>query len=96
MTQRTVRLRSSDGEIFEVEESVAMQSATVKGLHEELAGGDDPIPLEQVHSRTLAKVVEWSKKHAGGGYATVRVNRNGSQCGTRGMQTQARMESGGR
>ncbi|CAN6291945.1 unnamed protein product [Urochloa humidicola] len=56
-------LRSSDNLEFELKESVAMQSVTLQKLIE---GGcaDKSIPLPNVNSRILAKVIEYCNKHA--------------------------------
>ncbi|EFJ18284.1 hypothetical protein SELMODRAFT_271223 [Selaginella moellendorffii] len=57
-----VKLRSSDGEMFEVDEAVALESQTVKNMIED-TGSDAPIPLPNVPSKILAKVIEYSKYH---------------------------------
>ncbi|XP_074557246.1 SKP1-like protein 1B [Curcuma longa] len=59
---RMITLRSSDGEVFEVEEAVAMESQTIKHMIEDDCA-DNGIPLPNVSSRILAKVVEYCKKH---------------------------------
>ncbi|XP_026439317.1 transcription factor GTE8-like [Papaver somniferum] len=55
-----VTLRSSDGWSFEVEEVVALQSQTIKRLIEDNCVD---IPLPNVTSNILAKVLEYCKKH---------------------------------
>ncbi|XP_060185805.1 SKP1-like protein 11 [Lycium barbarum] len=54
-------LKSSDGEYFELEESIAVQCGTIKNLVE-----DDfsHIPLPNVDAKTLRKIIEYMKKHA--------------------------------
>ncbi|WOL05285.1 SKP1-like protein 1B isoform X2 [Canna indica] len=59
---RMISLRSSDGEVFEVEEAVAMESQTIKHMIEDDCA-DSGIPLPNVSSKILAKVVEYCKKH---------------------------------
>ncbi|KAI3891631.1 hypothetical protein MKX03_008563, partial [Papaver bracteatum] len=54
-----VTLRSSDGVTFDVEEAVALQSQTIKHMIE------DGIPLPNVTSNILTKVLEYCKKHVG-------------------------------
>ncbi|KAI3919488.1 hypothetical protein MKW98_030199, partial [Papaver atlanticum] len=50
---KTVTLKSSDGDTFEVEGAVVLQSQTSNNV----------IPLPKVTSKILAKVVEYCKKH---------------------------------
>eukprot|EP01018_Ginkgo_biloba_P019088 Gb_36146 [translate_table: standard] len=57
-----VKLKSSDMETFEVEEEVALESQTIKNMIED-TGTEAPIPLPNVSSRILAKVVEYCKYH---------------------------------
>ncbi|XP_028774490.1 SKP1-like protein 1A isoform X2 [Neltuma alba] len=57
-----ITLKSSDGKPFEVDEAVALQSQTIKHMIEvDCADGD--IPLPNVTSKILAKVIEYCKKH---------------------------------
>ena len=57
-----VHLRSSDEQMFEVDEEVAYESLTVKNMIED-TGTEAPIPLPNVSSKILAKVIEYSKFH---------------------------------
>ncbi|XP_030546649.1 SKP1-like protein 1B isoform X1 [Rhodamnia argentea] len=59
---RKIILKSSDGESFEVEEPVALESQTIKHWIEE-KGANDAIPLLKVTSKVLSKVIEYCKKH---------------------------------
>ncbi|XAR59846.1 hypothetical protein NMG60_11015834 [Bertholletia excelsa] len=61
-TSKTIVLKSSDGETFEVEESVAVESQTIKHMIEDNCA-DNSIPLPNVTSKILAKVIEYCKKH---------------------------------
>nr|GLL45767.1 SKP1-like protein 1B [Ipomoea trifida] len=67
--EKMVRLRANDGEEFEVAESVAALSQTVKFVMEDAGGlGEDfVIPLLKVDGKTLAKILEYCKVHAAGG-----------------------------
>ena len=58
-TTSTVKLRSSDNEVFEVEKQVMIQSGTIRNMIEDDAA-DGEIPV-QISSRNLAKIVEWCK-----------------------------------
>ncbi|KAL3677581.1 hypothetical protein R1sor_027529 [Riccia sorocarpa] len=62
MSNNKVKLRSSDDEMFEVDEAVAYESQTVKNMIED-TGTDNPIPLPNVSSKILSKVIEYCKYH---------------------------------
>lgn len=62
MAEKRVNLMSSEGEMFEVDEAVAFESQAVKNMIEE-KGMDVPIPLPDVSSKILAKVIEYCKYH---------------------------------
>ncbi|KAL9245631.1 hypothetical protein vseg_019256 [Gypsophila vaccaria] len=61
-TEKKITLKSSDGETFEVEETVALESQTIKHMIEDDCA-DNVIPLPNVTSKILAKVIEYCKKH---------------------------------
>ncbi|KAL3675334.1 hypothetical protein R1sor_025282 [Riccia sorocarpa] len=62
MSKNRVKLRSSDGEVFEVDLAVAYESHTVKGMIED-AGTESPIQLQNVSGKTLSKVIEYCSYH---------------------------------
>jgi len=62
MAEKRVKLKSSDDEMFEVDEAVAFESQAVKNMIED-TGLDAPIPLPNVSSKILAKVIEYCKYH---------------------------------
>ncbi|XP_059623326.1 SKP1-like protein 1A [Cornus florida] len=61
-TSKPIVLRSSDGETFEVEEAVALESQTLKHMIEDDCA-DSIIPLPNVTGNILSKIIEYCKKH---------------------------------
>ncbi|XP_043707040.1 SKP1-like protein 1A [Telopea speciosissima] len=61
MSSAKVFLKSSDGETFEVDESVVRVSETLKNMIED-GCVDDTITLPNVNSKILPKVIEYCKK----------------------------------
>ncbi|KAL6289662.1 hypothetical protein ACE6H2_007172 [Prunus campanulata] len=59
---KKITLKSDDGVTFKVEEAVAMQSQTIKHMVEDNCA-NGAIPLPNVTSIILAKVIEYCKKH---------------------------------
>ncbi|XP_044509619.1 SKP1-like protein 1B isoform X2 [Mangifera indica] len=59
---KKIMLRSSDGETFEVDEVVAKESQTIKHMIEDECA-DTVIPLPNVTSQILSKVIEYCKRH---------------------------------
>nr|ALA48969.1 S-phase kinase-associated protein 1 [Oryza minuta] len=60
--KKMITLKSSDGEEFEVEEAVAMKSQTIRHMIEDDCA-DSGIPLPNVNSKILSKVIEYCNKH---------------------------------
>ncbi|VAH97693.1 unnamed protein product [Triticum turgidum subsp. durum] len=60
--KKMITLKSSDGEEFQVEEAVAMESQTIPHMIEDDCA-DNGIPLPNVDSKILSKVIEYCKKH---------------------------------
>lgn len=61
-SSKKIVLRSSDGETFDVDEIVAVESQTIKHMIEDDCV-DTVIPLPNVTSAILSKVVEYCKMH---------------------------------
>ncbi|KAK3220374.1 hypothetical protein Dsin_014344, partial [Dipteronia sinensis] len=61
-SNRVLKLKSSDGEIFEVKQTVAVQSGVLKQMMED-GCTEGEIPLNNVDALTLAKIIEWCNKH---------------------------------
>lgn len=65
--QKRVKLMSSDNQVFEVVEVVAVKFELVKDMMEagvQDIGIDVPVPLPNVSSKILALVIEYCKYHA--------------------------------
>nr|GMD91787.1 SKP1-like protein 1A [Ipomoea batatas]GMD92998.1 SKP1-like protein 1A [Ipomoea batatas] len=60
---KKIILRSSDGEIFEVEEAVALEMQMIKYMIDDDCV-DTTIPIANVTGKILAKVIEYCKSHA--------------------------------
>ncbi|KAH7332147.1 hypothetical protein KP509_20G071100, partial [Ceratopteris richardii] len=58
-----VKLKSADDELFEVEEIVALESRTIKDIVEDI-GTDCVIPLLNVSSQILSKIIKYCRYHA--------------------------------
>ncbi|KAI3959295.1 hypothetical protein MKW98_018885 [Papaver atlanticum] len=61
-TKKIVTLKSSDGEVFDVEEVVALESETIKHMIED-DYADNGIPLPNVTSKIMSLVVQYCKKY---------------------------------
>jgi S-phase kinase-associated protein 1 len=61
----TVKLQASDNTegFIEVEENVAKMSQTISNMLEDLGNSDLPVPLHNVSTKILTKVVEYCKYH---------------------------------
>ncbi|MFS7949655.1 putative S-phase kinase-associated protein [Helianthus anomalus] len=61
-SEKTIMLKSSDGETFEIEEVVALESQTIKHMIEDDCA-NTTIPLPNVTGKIMSMVVEYCKKH---------------------------------
>jgi S-phase kinase-associated protein 1 len=61
----TVKLQAADNTdgFIEVEEKVARMSQTISNMLEDLGNSDLPVPLHNVSTKILTKVVEYCKYH---------------------------------
>jgi len=58
----TIRLQSSDGEVFPVDIEIAKQSVTIKTMLEDLGIDEDEeeiVPLPNVNAAILKRVINW-------------------------------------
>ncbi|PIA62079.1 hypothetical protein AQUCO_00200222v1 [Aquilegia coerulea] len=62
--KKLLKLKTSDGEVFEVEEAIMLQSETIKHMIED-GCADDEIPLLNISGNILKIVIEYCKKHVG-------------------------------
>ncbi|CAK7327935.1 unnamed protein product [Dovyalis caffra] len=60
---KKVLLRTSDNEIFEVEESIAMEFGTVKSFLEDSPSSTNTVPLPNVSAQELPSVIEFCREH---------------------------------
>ncbi|XP_037452064.1 SKP1-like protein 1 [Triticum dicoccoides] len=60
--KKMLMLKSSDGEEFDVEEVVAMESQTIRHMIEDDCA-DKVIPIHNINSEILSKVIEYCNKH---------------------------------
>ncbi|GIY69289.1 hypothetical protein CDAR_486961 [Caerostris darwini] len=61
-----IKLQSSDGEIFDVDVEIAKASVTIRTMLEDLGMEEDdqePVPLHNVNSTILKKVIQWATYH---------------------------------
>ncbi|VVB00829.1 unnamed protein product [Arabis nemorensis] len=63
---KKIALKSSDGEIFKIEETVALQSQLIANMVKD-GCVDKVISLDKITGETLTKVIEYCKKHVDGG-----------------------------
>jgi S-phase kinase-associated protein 1 len=59
---RKITLKSSDNQIFEIDETVALEFQTIKNMIEDNCVGTG-IPVPNVTGKILAMVIEYCKKH---------------------------------
>jgi S-phase kinase-associated protein 1 len=60
-TSKMITLKTNDGEEFNVPEAVAMHAKAIRHMIEDDCA-HDIIPLPNVHSKILAKVIEYCKR----------------------------------
>ncbi|XP_023539883.1 SKP1-like protein 1A [Cucurbita pepo subsp. pepo] len=61
-SSKKIVLKSSDGDTFEIDEAAALQSQAIRHMIEDDCA-DNVIPLPNVTSKILAKVIEYCRKH---------------------------------
>eukprot|EP01088_Endostelium_zonatum_P008289 TRINITY_DN20_c0_g1_i2.p1 TRINITY_DN20_c0_g1~~TRINITY_DN20_c0_g1_i2.p1 ORF type:complete len:164 (+),score=40.09 TRINITY_DN20_c0_g1_i2:43-534(+) len=65
MSSQTVKLESSDDQVYDVPRNIAEMSVTVKHMMDDIESSseDIPIPLPNVTGKILSKVIEYCKYH---------------------------------
>ena len=62
-----IKIQSNEGEIFTVETEIAKKSGTIRNMLEDLGmegdDNDEAVPLPNVSTNILKKVIEWSTYH---------------------------------
>ncbi|KAH7841722.1 hypothetical protein Vadar_033419 [Vaccinium darrowii] len=61
-SEKKLTLKSSDGEEFDVQHSVAMMSTTLKNMIEDDCTSDI-VPVANINGKTLAMLIEYCKKY---------------------------------
>jgi len=61
--QKKVKLTSADNEEVIVDHEVAIRSVLIKNMLEDVGESDEAIPLPNVSSSVLHKVIEWCEHH---------------------------------
>lgn len=59
----SVILTSSDNEEYKIDKVVAQKSVLIKNMLEDISDTDAPIPLPNVSSKILEKIIEWCTYH---------------------------------
>lgn len=59
----SVILTSSDNEEYKIDKDVAQKSVLIKNMLEDISDSDAPIPLPNVSSKILEKIIEWCTYH---------------------------------
>lgn len=78
-----IKLQSSDGVIFDVDIEVAKMSMTIKTMLEDLgpeSNDDEPIPLPNVRSKVLKKVIDWATYHKNNPQETFEDDNEKDKC----------------
>lgn len=60
---KMIKISSSDDQVFEVEEKVIVQSSLIKNMLNDLEVSDTVIPLQNVTSEILKKVIKYAEHH---------------------------------
>jgi S-phase kinase-associated protein 1 len=60
---KMIKISSSDDQVFEVEEKVITQSTLIKNMLNDLEVSDTVIPLQNITSDILKKVIEYAEHH---------------------------------
>jgi S-phase kinase-associated protein 1 len=58
-----IKILSSDDQVFEVEENVLFQSTLIKNIVSDLDASDQAIPLQNVTSVILKKIIKYAEHH---------------------------------
>ena len=83
--KKLLTLKSEDQQVFEIDEAVAIQSQTIKHMVED-GCADNAVPFSNVKGATLAKIIEYLKKH-GEDEETRRMMRSLSRISTKNSST---------
>ena len=65
MEDKKIKLKSSDGQIFEVKEKCLLRSNYYKQI-KDISNLDEELPLKEIDSKTLEKIIEYLKHYENG------------------------------
>lgn len=77
-----IKLKTSEGEIFEIDVKIAKCSATIKtmleecGMDEEVEGDGAVLPLSEISAETLRLILEWAHHHKDDPVVEKKVDEN--------------------
>ena len=57
------KIKSKDGQIFEVEEKCLAMSKVLKNLANDFQNEEDELPTNEVDGKNLAKIIDYLKQH---------------------------------
>ena len=60
---KTRKLKSNDGQVFEVDENILEKSSVLKNLANDFQEPEYELPTNEVHGKTLSKIIDYLKEY---------------------------------